>query len=291
MKVENVLVVGVGQMGSGVAQVCAEQGITVWLKDVSKEIAERAISNIAKLEDRMVEKGKIKESQKKETLSHLKVVEKIEDLKEGISIAFEAVPEKREIKASVHREFDKKTPPESIIAAITSGIPITEMANSVERKDKFIGTHFHHPVPLMKLVEVVPGLRTSEETVNDVIDFCSNTMKKIAVRTKDSPGFITGRLEIVMLNEAIYALMEGLATKGDIDLAMKSAFNHPMGPFELIDMIGLDICLYGLEDLYRGLGEKFRPCPLLRQMVAGGYLGVKTRKGFYEYDEKGKKII
>jgi len=283
MEREKVLVLGAGQMGSGIAQVFAQAGFPVMLYDLNDTFVKKGYSVIEKNIKRMVEKGKVSESQGAEILGRIQL---ITELKEAVESEFviEAVVEKMEVKKEVFRQLDLLLSEEVILATNTSSLSITDIASVTRRPDKVIGMHFMNPVPIMKLVEVIRGLATSDETYEKVKGL-AEILGKVPVETKDFPGFISNRILMPMINEAIYALYEGVATKEGIDEIMKLGMNHPMGPLTLADFIGLDTCLYIMETLHEGFGDdKYRPCPLLKQYVKAGWLGRKTGRGFYVYD-------
>ncbi|HXF35000.1 MAG TPA: 3-hydroxybutyryl-CoA dehydrogenase [Candidatus Acidoferrales bacterium] len=276
-----VLVIGAGQMGSGIAQVLAAAGHEVLLNDVDLKRIERGIEGIAKQLDRAVEKGRITQPERGKVLEHIDPRPHFENL--DVELAIEAATENFEIKKDLFRKLDLSTPPEAILASNTSSISITKLAAQTSRAERVIGMHFMNPVPVMKLVEIIRGIATSDATFKTVHDLAA-AIGKTPVEVRDFPGFISNRILIPMLNEAIYALYEGVSTIEDIDTVMKLGMNHPMGPFELADFIGLDTCLAIMEVLYEGFSDsKYRPCPLLRQYVAAGWLGKKSGRGFYDY--------
>jgi 3-hydroxybutyryl-CoA dehydrogenase len=281
--IKTVAVIGAGIMGTGIAQVFAQAGYTVFMRDVDYEITRRGFNSIKFSLQKLVEKGKLKTEEAQEVLS--KVIPTL-NLKEAVThsdFIIEAVPENIELKKRVFKEIDQLCPKHAIIATNTSTLNVSEIANVTERPDKIVGMHFFNPAPIMKLVEIVQAHCTSLETINTVKELALK-LGKTPVISKDSPGFIANRIAVLMLNEAIYALYEGVASAKEIDTALRLGYNHPMGPLELVDLIGLDTTLFIMETLYREFGDpKYRPCPLLRQMVRAGYLGRKSGKGFYDY--------
>jgi 3-hydroxybutyryl-CoA dehydrogenase len=283
MEVKKVGVVGAGTMGNGIAHVFATSGYDVVLMDVEESLLDRAISVITKNLDRMIKKEKIKEADKEATLSKISKTVKIADMAD-CDIVIEAATEDFALKQKIFRDLDSICKDGVILATNTSSISITEIAAVVKCPDKVIGMHFMNPVPMMKLVEVVRGMATSDETYNAVMELAAK-LGKTPVGVNDYPGFVANRLLMPMINEACYALMEGVATKESIDTVMKLGMAHPMGPLTLADLIGLDVCLAIMEVLYEGFADsKYRPCPLLKNMVKAGYLGRKTGRGFYEYE-------
>lgn len=283
MKVETIMVIGAGQMGAGIAQVCAEAGYKVILNDLNQEAVERGLGVISKNLARNVEKQRITSDAREQILANIHASTTLEDAASA-DLTIEAAVENMEIKAKIFSELDKLAPPHAILASNTSSLPITEIAAATSRPEKVIGMHFMNPVPVMRLVEIIRGLATSDE-VYQTIEEITNTLKKVPVEVNDFPGFISNRILLPMINEAIYALYEGVATKEAIDEVMKLGMNHPMGPLTLADFIGLDTCLYIMETLKEGFGDdKYRPCPLLRKYVKAGWLGKKTGRGFYIYE-------
>jgi 3-hydroxybutyryl-CoA dehydrogenase len=283
MKVEKVMVIGAGQMGSGIAQVCAQAGYNVLLNDIKQEFVERGLGVINKNLSRNVDKGRLTEEQKQEILARLTPSTDLRDASD-CDLVIEAAVENMEIKAKIFEDLDRIAPGHAILASNTSSLPITEIAAATNRPEKVIGMHFMNPVPVMKLVEIIRGLATSDE-VYQVIEDMTKTLSKVPVEVNDYPGFVSNRILMPMINEAIYTLYEGVATKEAIDEVMKLGMNHPMGPLTLADFIGLDTCLSIMETLHEGFGDtKYRPCPLLRKYVKAGWLGRKTGRGFYTYE-------
>ncbi|GEN32213.1 3-hydroxybutyryl-CoA dehydrogenase [Cerasibacillus quisquiliarum] len=283
MEIKKVMVVGAGQMGSGIAQVCAQSGYDVLLNDMNKEALEKGMNRIEKLLSRSVEKERITEEDKEATMNRLTPSSDLNDAKD-CDIVIEAVIEDMDVKQSVFQQLDKIAPPHAILASNTSSLPITEICAVTERPEKVIGMHFMNPVPVMKLVEVIRGLQTSDETFKAVEEM-SKKLNKTSVEVNDFPGFVANRVLMPMINEAIYTVYEGVASVEDVDTVMKLGMNHPMGPLTLADFIGLDTCLYIMEVLHEGLGDsKYRPCPLLRKYVSAGWLGRKSGRGFYTYE-------
>ncbi len=283
MEVKKAGVVGAGTMGNGIAHVFAMNGYDVALMDVEESFLERAVSIITMNLDRMIKKEKITEADKEAALSRIKKTVSISDLAD-CDIVIEAATEDFAVKQKIFKDLDSTCKDSAVLATNTSSISITEIAAEVKRPDKVVGMHFMNPVPMMKLVEVVRGVATSDETYNSVMELAA-AIGKTPVGVNDYPGFVANRLLMPMINEACYALMEGVATKESIDTVMKLGMAHPMGPLALADLIGLDVCLAIMEVLYSGFADsKYRPCPLLRNMVKAGYLGRKTKRGFYEYE-------
>jgi 3-hydroxybutyryl-CoA dehydrogenase len=276
-------VVGAGTMGNGIVHVFAQYGYDVLLCDISDEILQKAIKTISENLDRQIKKGIVKLEDKEKILSRIKTTKNLEDFRE-VELVVEAVVEKEEIKKEIFSKLDKITKKDVILASNTSSISITRLSKATNRPENVIGMHFFNPVPLMKLVEVVKGFITSDETVNKIVEI-SKTLDKVPIVVKDFPGFISNRILMPLINEAIFALGEGIADKESIDNIMKLGMNHPMGPLQLADLIGLDVVLDILNVLYENFKDpKYRPAPLLIKMVEAGYLGRKTKKGFYEYD-------
>ena len=283
MTIQKVMVIGAGQMGSGIAQVCAQAGFDVKLNDIKQEFFERGISVITKNLSRDVEKGRKTEAEKQAVLGRITMSLDLQDAAD-VDIVIEAAVENMEIKQSIFKQLDEIAPKHAILATNTSSLPITEIGAVTKRPQQVIGMHFMNPVPVMKLVEIIRGLATSDE-VYKAVEEMTRKLDKTPVEVNDFPGFVSNRILLPMINEAIYTLYEGVATKEAIDDVMKLGMNHPMGPLTLADFIGLDTCLYIMEILHEGLGDsKYRPCPLLRKYVAAGWLGKKSGRGFYVYE-------
>jgi 3-hydroxybutyryl-CoA dehydrogenase len=282
VSINQIMVIGAGQMGSGIAQVCAMAGYDVILHDIKDEFVQKGIGNIQKNLNRQVEKGRMEESEKETILSRLTTSVSLENASKA-DLVIEAVVENMDVKTQLFKMLDQYAPDHTILASNTSSLPITEIAAATDRPEKVIGMHFMNPVPVMKLVEIIRGLQTSDD-VYETIEAVSKKLSKVPVEVNDFPGFISNRILMPMINEAIFAVYEGVATPEAVDEIMKLGMNHPMGPLTLADFIGLDTCLYIMETLHEGFGDdKYRPCPLLRKYVKAGWLGKKTGKGFYTY--------
>ena len=281
-RIRTVGVVGAGQMGSGIAQVMAQAGYQVVLQDIGEAFLESGLNRIRESLDRLMAKGRVKADQAAEILDRIRTTVDMSPLGKA-DLVIEAATENGKVKEEIFRKLDALAPPGVILATNTSSISITKIASATSRPDKVIGMHFMNPVPVMELVEIIRGLSTSEETFR-CVEGLARAVGKTPVEAADYPGFIANRILMPMINEAIYALMEGVGTAEAIDTVMKLGANHPMGPLTLADFIGLDVVLSILEVLYEGFGDpKYRPCPLLRKMVAAGHLGRKSGRGFYEY--------
>lgn len=289
---KNVAVIGAGTMGNGIAHTFAQSGYKVQLIDVSEESLKRGMATISKNLDRMVAKEKITEAQKSETLGNISTFTNLEEGVEYASLVVEAATENVDLKLKIFRDLDKFCPDDTILATNTSSISITKIAAVTSRPQQVIGMHFMNPVPIMKLVEIIKGYNTSAETYNTVAEI-SKKLGKVPVEVNDYPGFVANRILMPMINEAIETLYNGVAGVEEIDTVMKLGMAHPMGPLQLADFIGLDVCLSILEVMYDGFkNPKYAPCPLLVNMVMAGKLGVKSKEGFYDYKEtfKAEKV-
>lgn len=281
-KILKIGVVGTGTMGHGIALVCARSGFPIVMRDVSKEFVQKGFENIGKFLSVSVEKGKLTADEKNEIMSRIECTTELERLRD-CDIIIEAIPEILETKKKLFKDLDVICKKQAIFASNTSSLSISELASVTKREGSFIGMHFMNPAPIMKLVEVVRGVKTSDETVEKIISLAKK-LEKTPLVVKDSPGFVLNRILIPMINEAAHCLADGVAKREDIDGIMKVGANHPMGPLELADLIGLDVCLSIMERMYEGFKDvKYKPCPLLKELVSKGCLGRKTGKGFYEY--------
>jgi 3-hydroxybutyryl-CoA dehydrogenase len=282
MEIRTIGVVGAGQMGSGIAQVAAASGFNVIMNDIADAFIQKGLAGISKNMDRMVEKGKLSSQNREEIRARIRGTIQMEEMAEA-DLVVEAATENEALKLALFKNLDRICRKEIILSSNTSSISITKIASATQRPSQVIGMHFMNPVPVMQLVEIIKGLQTSPVTFSTVRSLAEK-MGKTPVEANDFPGFISNRILMPMINEAIYALFEGVGTPEAIDTVMKLGMNHPMGPLALADLIGLDTCLSIMEVLYHGFGDsKYRPCPLLRKHVDAGYLGRKTGRGFYTY--------
>ncbi|ANF48745.1 MULTISPECIES: 3-hydroxybutyryl-CoA dehydrogenase [Priestia] len=283
MNIETVMVIGAGQMGAGIAQVFAASGYQVSLYDVDQKNTQKGIEGIDKRLKKQVEKGSLSAKEYEEIMERLHLANEITAAQKA-DLIVEAVVEKMEVKQAIFAELDSLAPSHTVLATNTSSLPITEIAAVTTRPEKVIGMHFMNPVPVMKLVEIIRGLATTDEVYQAVYE-TTKKLNKTPVEVHDFPGFVSNRILMPMINEAVFTLYEGVANEEDIDQVMKLGMNHPMGPLTLADFIGLDTCLFIMETLHKGFGDdKYRPCPLLRKYVKAGWLGRKTGKGFFTYE-------
>lgn len=291
MKIQKVAVIGSGTMGNGIAHVFAQYGYDVHLIDISEQALQKALQTISKNMDRQIAKNIISEQDKQQALSRIKTFTSTEAAVTDRDLIVEAATENPSVKLDIFRKIDALAPSHCILASNTSSISITKIAAATNRPDKVIGMHFMNPVPVMKLVEIINGFKTSSET-NQIITGIAKSLQKVPVTVQDFPGFVSNKVLMPLINEAIYTLYEGIAGVEEIDTIMKLGMAHPMGPLQLADFIGLDVCLYIMRVLYEGYGNpKYAPCPLLVKMVDSGNLGVKSGMGFYDYSDKNSKEL
>lgn len=281
---KQIVVIGAGTMGNGIAHTFALHNFQVTLIDINQDRLKNALATIEKNLDRQIKKGTIDVPNKTNSLSNIKTSTELNKSAENADLVIEAITENLDVKRSLFRDIDQLCPPHTILASNTSSISITSLAAATNRPQQVVGMHFMNPVPLMELIEVIRGYETSDETTSKIMEI-SRELHKTPVEVNDYPGFIANRILMPMINESIYTLYEGVAGKEEIDQVMKLGMAHPMGPLQLADLIGLDICLAILKILHEGFGNpKYAPCPLLTKMVAAGKLGIKTNEGFYKYD-------
>ena len=288
---KNIVVIGSGTMGNGIAHVCAQHNFSVSLVDVNPEALKKALATIEKNLDRQIQKGQLTEEEKTTTLHNIQTSTDLKSAVEGADLVIEAATENLDIKLKIFRDLEDFCSPNTILASNTSSISITKIASVTKRADKVIGMHFMNPVPVMKLVEVIRGYATSDETTETILELSRN-LSKSPTEVNDYPGFVANRILMPMINEAIITLFEGVAEVEEIDTVMKLGMAHPMGPLQLADFIGLDVCLSILKVLHDGFGNpKYAPCPLLVNMVTAGYLGAKSGEGFYKYTAGSKDLV
>ena len=288
---QNISVIGAGTMGNGIAHVCAQAGYAVSLIDISEAALERALQTIGKNLDRLIAKERISKDDKKATLNRISIYTKLEEGVQSADLVIEAATENTDLKLKIFKQMDEAAPADAILSTNTSSISITKIAAVTQRPEKVIGMHFMNPVPIMKLVEVIRGYSTSDE-VTEIIVEMSKKLRKIPVEVNDYPGFVANRILMPMINEAIYTLYEGVAGVMEIDTVMKLGMAHPMGPLQLADFIGLDVCLSIMRVLHDGFGNpKYAPCPLLVNMVTAGKLGRKSGEGFFKYTKGSKELV
>ncbi len=288
---KNITVIGAGTMGNGIAHVFAQSGYEVQLVDISEKALEKAVATITKNMDRMIAREKISEADKNDALSRLQTQTEMKAGVQNADLVVEAATENTELKLKIFGEMDQAAPDKAILATNTSSISITRIASATQRPDKVIGMHFMNPVPVMKLIEVIRGYATSDDVTNTIMEL-SKKLGKVPVEVNDYPGFVANRILMPMINEAVMSLHEGVAGVEEIDTVMKLGMAHPMGPLQLADFIGLDVCLSILNVLYEGFGNpRYAPCPLLVNMVTAGKLGAKSGEGFYKYTPGSKDLV